>query len=107
MSKNDVLKHVNSLPVISAVQYQHLGKFAGAMVLSSFEQIGGMQRFAEWADTSPESFYTKIFVKMISRSTQVEVSGSVTLDDAISRLEAQDAPIDVEFEEVQPLAYDL
>lgn len=104
---NDVVKHVNSLPVISADQYQHLGKFAGAMVLSAFEQIGGMKRFAEWADTSPESFYTKIFVKMISRSTQVEVSGSVTLDDAISRLEAQDV-VEATYEVVdETLEYDL
>lgn len=104
---NDVVKHVNSLPVISADQYQHLGKYAGAMVLSAFEQIGGMQRFADWADQAPEAFYTKIFVKMISRSTQVEVSGTVTLDDAISRLDAQDV-IDADFTEVgEPLEYDL
>jgi hypothetical protein len=100
---NDVVKHVNAIPVISADTYQHLGKFAGAMVLSCFEQIGGMERFAAWAETSPESFYTKIFTKMISRSQQVEITGTLTLDDAISRLESQS--IDAEFEDVTE--YDL
>lgn len=100
---NDVVKHVNSLPVVSAEQYQHLGKYAGAMVMACFEQIGGMRRFSEWADGNPTDFYTKLLPKMISRSTQVEVSGSVTLDDAISRLDA----IDTEFTEVPNLEYDL
>lgn len=57
----DVVKTVNKLPVISADQYQHLGKYAGAMVLSCFEQIGGMKRFAEWADSNPTDYFTKIF----------------------------------------------
>ncbi len=103
---NEVVKHVNSLPVISADQYQHLGKYAGAMVLSCFEQIGGMERFQAWAEGNPTDFYTKLFGKMIARSTQVEVSGSVTIDDAISRLDAADTVIDAEFEVVEQ-EYDL
>jgi hypothetical protein len=102
MSDN-VVKHVNSLPVVSADAYQHLGKYAGAMVMACFEQIGGMQRFAAWADENPSAYFEKIFTKMISRSTQVEVSGSVTLDDAISRLDA----IDTEFHEIPNQEYDL
>jgi hypothetical protein len=30
------------LPMISAEQYQHVGRFAGALVLSTFEMIGGL-----------------------------------------------------------------
>lgn len=92
------------IPMISAEQYQHLGRFSGAMVQAAFEMIGGLPRFASWADDNPTDFYTKLFPKMISRSQQVDVSGTLTIDDAISRLERQDEPIDAEFSE---LKYDL
>jgi len=100
---SEIVKEVNKIPVISADQYQHLGKYAGALVLACFEQIGGMERFVEWGLSNPTDFYTKLFTKMISRSTQVEVSGSVSIDDAISRLDAMDA----DYEVVEPLEYDL
>ncbi len=93
------------LPMISAEQYQHVGRFAGALVLSTFEMIGGLPRMATWADDNPTDFYTKLFPKMISRSQQVDVSGTLTIDDAITRLERLDAPIDAEFKEVN--SYDL
>jgi hypothetical protein len=85
------------LPVISAEQYQHLGRFSGALVLSVFEMIGGAPRMASWADQNPTDFYTKLLPKVISRSQQVDVSGTLTIDDAISRLERMD---DAEFDEV-------
>lgn len=99
-------RDIARLPMISAEQYQHVGRFAGALVMSCFEQIGGLPRMATWADENPTDFYTKLFPKMISRSQQVDVSGTLTIDDAISRLERMDSAIDVEFEEVQP-KYDL
>jgi hypothetical protein len=94
---------VNAVPVISTEAYAHVGRYAGAIVLAVFEQIGGVQRMTTWADSAPDNFYTKIFAKMIGKSVQVEHSGSVTLDDAITRLESQSDPVDAEFEEV----YDL
>ena len=100
-------RDVNRLPMISAEAYQHVGRFAGALVLSCFEQIGGLSRMAAWADTNPTDFYTKLFPKMISRSQQVDVSGTLTIDDAISRLESSTIPIDAEFQEVQSFTYDL
>lgn len=96
------------LPMISAEQYQHVGRFAGALVLSCFEQIGGLPRMAVWADANPTDFYTKLFPKMISRSQQVDISGTLTIDDAISRLEGQ--TIDGDFAEFEPAperVYDL
>ena len=87
------------LPMISAEAYQHVGRFAGALVMSCFEQIGGLPRMAAWADSNPTDFYTAI-PKMISRSQQVDVSGTLTIDDAISRLEHMN---EAEFTEV----YDL
>jgi len=94
------------LPMISAEQYQHVGRYAGALVMSCFAQIGGIDRMAQWADHNPTDFYTKLFPKMISRSTQVDVSGTLTIDDAINRLERMDEVIEGSFEEI-PQQYDL
>lgn len=74
-------------PIISAEQYSHVGRYAGALVMSVFEQIGGAPRMASWADSNPTDFYTKLFPKMISRSQQIDHTGTLTIDDAISRLE--------------------
>lgn len=101
-------KDVAALPAISGEAYQHIGRFAGALVLSCFEQIGGLPRMAAWADSNPTDFYTKLFPKMISKTAQVDHTGSVTLDDAITRLETSSDPVaavDAEFEEM--LTYDL
>jgi hypothetical protein len=93
------------LPMISAEQYQHVGRFAGALVMSCFEQMGGLPRMASWADGNPTDFYTKLFPKMISRSQQVDVSGTLTIDDAITRLER--STVEGEFEEIPGKLYDL
>lgn len=109
LAPTDVLiptRDLARLPMISAEQYQHVGRFAGALVMSCFEQIGGLNRMAVWADSNPTDFYTKLFPKMISRSQQVDVSGTLTIDDAITRLERQSIPIEAEFAEVSP-TYDL
>lgn len=97
-------RDLSRLPMISAEQYQHVGRFAGALVMSCFEQMGGLPRMTTWADENPTDFYTKLFPKMISRSQQVDISGTLTIDDAITRLERQ--PVDGEFEEI-PQNFDL
>lgn len=106
-TKTDMLQPSRDLarvPVISAEAYQHLGRFSGALVLSVFEMIGGAPRMAAWADQNPTDFYTKLLPKVISRSQQVDVSGTLTIDDAISRLERMEV---AEFEEVPEQFYDL
>lgn len=101
-------RDVGKLPSISAEAYQHVGRFAGALVMSCFEQMGGLPRMVTWADGNPTDFYTKLFPKMIQRSQQVDVTGSITLDDAISRIQSTSEPIDATFEEVSPEQdYDL
>lgn len=103
ITSTDVLvpqRDVGRLPSISAEAYQHVGRFAGALVMSCFEQMGGLPRMVEWADHNPTDFYTKLFPKMIARSQQVDVSGTITIDDAINRLES--ATVDADFEEVPP-----
>lgn len=99
-------QEVAKLPMISAEQYQHVGRYAGAVVMAVFEQIGGIDRMAAWADGNYTDFATKLFPKMISRSQQVDVSGTLTIDDAISRLERMEAPIEADFVEIER-SYDL
>ena len=99
-------REVGSIPMISAEQYQHVGRYAGAVVMAVFEQIGGVDRMKAWADTNPTDFYTKLFPKMISRSQQVDVSGTLTIDDAINRLERMGDVVEAEFTEI-PQTYDL
>jgi hypothetical protein len=89
---------VADLGQISGEAYQHVGRYAGAVVVACFEQIGGLRRMADWADQNPTDFYTKLMPKLIQRSTQVDVSGTVTIDDAISRLESQ--PMNADYSEV-------
>lgn len=106
-TQDDILRPTRDLarlPMVSAEQYQHVGRYAGAVVMSVHEMIGGIHRFAAWADQNPTDFYTKLFPKMISRSQQVDVSGTLTIDDAITRLERMDDAVDAEFQE---LPYDL
>ena len=97
---NDIVKTVGKLPVISAEAYAHVGRYAGGVVMAVFEQLGGVTRMASWADENPTDFYTKLFPKMISRSAQLEVTGSISLDDAITRLESGDI-VEAEYVEVE------
>lgn len=89
---------VTEIGQISGEAYQHVGRYAGAVVVACFEQMGGVRRMHAWADSNPTDFYTKLFPKLIQRSTQVDVSGTVTIDDAISRLESQ--PIEGQYRDV-------
>lgn len=106
-------RDVGALPMISAEQYQHVGRFGGALVLSAFEMIGGLPRFARWADGNPTDFYTKLFPKIVARSQQIDHTGSLTIDDAITRLERQATPAprveDADWDEMPDggLQYDL
>jgi hypothetical protein len=106
--REQVTRQLAELPMLSAEQYQHIGRFSGAVVMSVFEQIGGAPRMAVWADQNPTDFFTKLFPKMIARSQHVDVSGTLTIDDAISRLERMD---EGDYDEVRTITpephYDL
>lgn len=97
-------KAIANIGQISGEAYQHVGRYAGAVVLACFEQMGGVERMHTWADSNPTDFYTKLFPKLIQRSTQVDVSGTVTIDDAISRLESQ--PVEGHFSNVDDGVFD-
>lgn len=98
---------VASIGHISGEAYAHVGRYAGAVVLACYEQMGGLSRMAAWADTNPTDFYTKLMPKLIQRSTQVDVSGTVTIDDAISRLESRPIPAEYTTVEDAEFHYDL
>ena len=60
-SQQIATREVSRVPMISPEQYSHAGKYAGAVVLATFEMIGGASRMATWADQNPTDFYTKVF----------------------------------------------
>jgi len=90
---------VNALPAISGEAYQHVGRFAGAVVLSVFEQNGGVEAMSAWALSNQSDFYTKLFGKLVAKSMQVDHSGSISIDDAISRLERSGNIVEGDFTE--------
>lgn len=77
-------------PSIDAALYANVGRYAGAVVLTVFEQMGGTDRMAEWADENPGEFYKSIFTKVISAPRQVEVTGKVTIEEAVRMLDLQE-----------------
>jgi len=90
MPDNLPTRVIHNLPNISAEHYQHVGRYAGAVVLSVFEQLGGVQNMVNWASENETDFYTKIFNKLPAKATQVDHSGTVTIDDAINRIQEAD-----------------
>lgn len=89
------------IPQIGGDALQHVGRYANAVVMACFEQLGGLAMMVDWASQNRSDFYTKLFPKIMQRSTQLDVTGSVTIDDAISRLESR--PLLAEYTDV----YDL
>lgn len=80
---------------------QHAGKRSAALVQDAFEMIGGIERFAQWADDNPGEFYTKLFSKTIK--TESEVNVQVGIESALDELEEAEAAgeiIDAEYEDV-------
>ena len=80
-------------PTVDSALYANIGKYAGAAVLTAFEQLGGVDGLVEWSTRSgenEEAFYTKIFPKIVSSPKQVEVSGTLKIEDAIKMLDLQE-----------------
>lgn len=66
--------------------YQHVGRYAGRMVLTAFDMIGGVDRLADWADKNPGEFFTKVFPKVITKPHELSVSDGV--ESLLERLDA-------------------
>lgn len=69
--------------------YQHVGRYAGRMVLTAFDMIGGVDRLADWADKNYGEFATKLLPKIIAKPVEHNVSEGV--EDLLSRLDAADS----------------
>lgn len=59
------------------------------------EMIGGVDRFADWADKNPGEFYTKIYTRNIERHVQNDTMITETLEAKLARLEAGDRAVDI------------
>lgn len=79
-----------AIPAIDPALYMNMSKYAGSAVMTVFEQIGGTNRMAEWADENPGDFYTKLFPKIISAPKEVNVSGRISIEDAVKMLDAEE-----------------
>lgn len=85
--------------------YGHIGKYAGSIVMTVFEEMGGVERMVAWAEKNQDSFYTKVFPKVIAKPVEHTVSDGV--ESLLERLDAADRrteivavdAIDAEFED--------
>lgn len=67
--------------------YRQVGKYARSAVLYAFEQVGGPDGLAEWAEDNKDEFYTKLFPKVIARESEVQHIRGV--DDLMDLLDAE------------------
>ena len=77
-------------PSIDAALYSNVGRYAGAAVLTVFEQIGGVQAMSEWAQKNPSEFYKGPFAKIISSPKEISVTGRVTIEEAVKALDLEE-----------------
>lgn len=71
--------------------YQHVGRYAGRMVLTAFDMIGGVDRLADWADKNYGEFATKLLPKIIAKPVEMTVSEGV--ESLLERLDAADRAV--------------
>lgn len=77
-------------PAIDAALYANVGRYSGAAVLTVFEQIGGINAMADWATENPGEFYKGPFAKIISAPRQVEVTGKISIEEAVRALDLEE-----------------
>lgn len=99
---------LSNVPHIDPALYSNVGRHAGAVVMTVFEQVGGVKAMAAWAEENPTDFYTKLFPKIINTPKQLEVSGKISVEEIIKTLDmeegtdytmAPDAAEDADYEE--------
>jgi len=81
---------------------QTAGKYARNAVMTTFHQMGGVEKLTEEAKKDPKWFYEKLFSKTITRETE-EVK-TEDLEDILDIIDAEAEEVteaqDVEFEDV-------
>ena len=91
----------SNLPAVSADGQimVHAGKYARNAVMTVFQQIGGTDAMALWADANQTDFYTKLFGKTMTREVE-DAATQDTIEDLLGKLDEKEA-IDAEFEAVE------
>jgi hypothetical protein len=64
----------------------NVGRHSRELTLTAFYMMGGIERFADWANSNPTEFYTKLFPKIITR--EIEVTASQGIEDLIKKMDA-------------------
>lgn len=90
-------------PSVDAQLYANIGRYAGNVVMTVFEEVGGVEAMADWAEENPTDFYTKLFPKVITAPKQIEVGGTITLEEAVKALDLAEGT-DYHVVESQPAA---
>lgn len=68
----NVAKSAPSVPAaFDGEIFSNVGKYARGAVLYAFEQVGGPDGLATWAEDNKDDFYTKLFPKIIARESEV------------------------------------
>ena len=78
------------VPAVDSQLYANIGRYAGNVVMSVFDQIGGADALADWAEENPDDFYTKLLPKIITAPKQIEVGGTITLEEAVKALDMEE-----------------
>jgi len=81
---------VAQIPSVDAQLYANIGRYAGNVVMATFEQLGGVDGLTDWAEENPGDFYTKLLPKVITAPKQIEVGGTITLEEAVKALDLQE-----------------
>jgi hypothetical protein len=86
-------------PSVDAALYASVGRYAGAAVLTVFEQVGGIEAMADWAKENPTDFYKGPFAKIISAPKEINVTGKISIEDAVRALDLEEG---VDYTVVEP-----
>jgi hypothetical protein len=81
---------VAQVPSVDAQLYANIGRYAGSVVMTVFEEVGGVEAMADWAEENPGDFYTKLLPKVITAPRQIEVGGTITLEEAVKALDLEE-----------------
>lgn len=78
------------------------GRYARGAVVAAFQMIGGIEKFAEWADDNPTEFYTKMFGKTIGR--EIETKSTDSVEELLKVLDGEAEDITEQVEKEQATA---
>lgn len=72
--------------------FNNVGKYARGAVLFAFQEMGGPEALATWAEANPDEFYTKLFTKIVAKES--EVKHTRTIDDLMDALDGNYEVVD-------------